>query len=196
MNLKISGIGYYLPEYIETSEELAPKINKSIDWINTRTGVVERRVSDIDVDLMGAKASKLALKDEVPDLILKTLEGKPKIEILGSGNQIRHYTYGEDLAKGICLLLEHENAKNEDFNLSTSQSTTVLELAEIIWNKVRPEEKFQYQSVDSFEFDVQKRIPSTEKAKKLLGYEATTTIEDMLDVVIPWIINAKERSLF
>ena len=70
MNLKISGIGYYLPEYIETSEELAPKINKSIDWINTRTGVVERRVSDIDVDLMGAKASKLALKDEVPDLIL------------------------------------------------------------------------------------------------------------------------------
>ena len=70
MNLKISGIGYYLPEYIETSEELAPKINKSIDWINTRTGVVERRVSDIDVDLMGSKASKLALKDEVPDLIL------------------------------------------------------------------------------------------------------------------------------
>ena len=141
-------------------------------------------------------SAKLALSHVVPDLILKTLEGKPKIEILGSGNQIRHYTYGEDLAKGICLLLEHENAKNEDFNLSTSQSTTVLELAEIIWNKVRPEEKFQYQSVDSFEFDVQKRIPSTEKAKKLLGYEATTTIEDMLDVVIPWIINAKERSLF
>ena len=70
MNIKITGIGYYLPENIETSEQLAPKIGKSVDWITSRTGVQERRVSDIDVDLMGAKASKLALKNKVPDLIL------------------------------------------------------------------------------------------------------------------------------
>lgn len=70
MNIKITGVGYYLPENIETSEQLAPKIGKSVDWIVSRTGVQERRVSDIDVDLMGAKASKLALKNKVPDLIL------------------------------------------------------------------------------------------------------------------------------
>ncbi len=70
MNIKITGIGYFLPENIETSEQLSPKVGKSIDWITSRTGVKERRVSDIDVDLMGAKASKLALKNEVPDLIL------------------------------------------------------------------------------------------------------------------------------
>ena len=70
MNIKITGVGYYLPENIETSEQLAPKIGKSVDWIISRTGVQERRVSDIDVDLMGAKASKLALKNKVPDLIL------------------------------------------------------------------------------------------------------------------------------
>ena len=70
MNIKITDVGYYLPENIETSEQLAPKIGKSVDWIVSRTGVQERRVSDIDVDLMGAKASKLALKNEVPDLIL------------------------------------------------------------------------------------------------------------------------------
>ena len=70
MNIKISRIGYYLPKNIETSEKLAPKIGKSVDWIISRTGVKERRVSNIDVDLMGAKASKLALKNEVPDLIL------------------------------------------------------------------------------------------------------------------------------
>ena len=70
MNIKITGIGYYLPEKIETSEELAPKIGKTVDWINSRTGVIERRVSSIDVDLMGARASKLALKNKIPDLIL------------------------------------------------------------------------------------------------------------------------------
>ena len=141
-------------------------------------------------------SSKLALSHVVPDLILKTLQGTDSIEILGSGNQIRHYTYGEDLAKGICLLLEHPNAKNEDFNLSTAQSTTVLELAEIIWKKIRKDEEFKYTSADPFEFDVQKRIPSTDKAKKLLGFEATTTIDEMLDVVIPWIEKAKEENLF
>lgn len=141
-------------------------------------------------------SSKLALSHVVPDLILKTLQGTDSIEILGSGNQIRHYTYGEDLAKGICLLLEHPNAKNEDFNLSTAQSTTVLELAEIIWEKIRKDEEFKYTSVDPFEFDVQKRIPSTDKAKKLLGFEATTTIDEMLDIVIPWIEKAKEENLF
>ena len=70
MNIKITDVGYYLPENIETSEQLALKIGKSVDWIISRTGVQERRVSDIDVDLMGAKASKLALKNKVPDLIL------------------------------------------------------------------------------------------------------------------------------
>ena len=70
MNIKITDVGYYLPENIETSEQLAPEIGKSVDWIVSRTGVQERRVSDIDVDLMGAKASKLALKNKVPDLIL------------------------------------------------------------------------------------------------------------------------------
>ena len=141
-------------------------------------------------------SSKLALSHVVPDLILKTLQGTDSIEILGSGNQIRHYTYGEDLAKGICLLLEHPNAKNEDFNLSTAQSTTVVELAEIIWKKIRKDEEFKFTCVDPFEFDVQKRIPSTDKAKKLLGFEATTTIDEMLDIVIPWIEKAKEENLF
>ena len=31
------------------------------------------------------------------------------------------------------------------------------------------------------------RVPDTEKAKKVLGFEATTTLDQMLDEVIPWI---------
>ena len=134
----------------------------------------------------------MALSHVVPDLILKTLQDNDYIEILGSGKQIRHYTYGEDLAKGICLLLEHPNAVNEDFNLSTAQSTSVLELAEIIWNKIRKDEEFKYKSVDPFEFDVQKRIPSTDKAKDLLGFEAKTSIDEMLDIVT---IDGKARGI-
>ncbi len=43
---------------------------------------------------------------------------------------------------------------------------------------------------EAFEYDVQKRVPDVTKAKEVLGFEATTTLEDMLDEVIPWIENA------
>jgi UDP-glucose 4-epimerase len=138
----------------------------------------------------------LALSHVVPDLILKTLEMNDHLEILGKGNQIRHYTYGEDLAKGICLLLDHPNAKNQDFNLSTKNSTTVLDLAELIWKKIRPTDEFKYISVDSFKYDVQKRVPDVKKAKELIGFEAKTTLSEMLDIVIPWIKTAKEKGLY
>ena len=141
-------------------------------------------------------SKKLALSHVVPDLILKTLNYDGELEILGKGNQIRHYTYGEDLAKGICTLLTHENARNEDFNLSTSESTSVLELADIIFNKIYPGETPNYKFVDAFKFDVQKRVPSTEKAKNMLNYEANTSLSEMLDIVIPWIKEAKKNNFF
>ena len=68
----------YLPPLVETAEELAPKINKTPQWIISRTGVKERRVSQIDVDKMGALAIKEAVGDKnTPDLIINA-SGVPK----------------------------------------------------------------------------------------------------------------------
>jgi hypothetical protein len=36
------------------------------------------------------------------------------------------------------------------------------------------------------------RVPSVDKARELLGFEATTTLDEMLDIVIPWIARAVE----
>ncbi len=144
-----------------------------------------------DVEVLSGNV-KLAMSHVVPDLIQKVAKGQDPLRILGEGNQVRHYTYGGDLAKGIVLAMSHPAALNEDFNLSTSQSTTVLELAETIWNKMRPQEPFRFESEPPFEYDVQRRIPSTEKAKELLGFEATTGLDGMLDEVIPWVVEAIE----
>lgn len=130
---------------------------------------------------------KLAMSHVVPDLVQKVLKGQDPLHILGAGNQIRHYTYGGDLAEGIALCIESQKAINEDFNLSTPVSTTVLELAEAIWKKVNEDKPFRYISDTPFEYDVQKRVPAVEKAKNLLGFEAKSDLSDMLDEVIPWI---------
>jgi nucleoside-diphosphate-sugar epimerase len=131
---------------------------------------------------------KLAMSHVVPDLIQKVLRGQDPLHILGSGLQVRHYTYGGDLARGIRLSLESPQALNEDFNLSTREQHSVLELAQIIWGKVHGDGRpFHYVSDPPFEYDVQTRSPQTEKAEKLLGFRATTPLSEILDEVIPWV---------
>jgi UDP-glucose 4-epimerase len=132
---------------------------------------------------------KLAMSHVVPDLVQKVVKGQDPLHILGDGNQVRHYTYGGDLARGIVTSMEHEAALNEDFNLSTAESTTVLELAQRIWARLR-DTPFRYVSDEPFEHDVQRRVPSTDKAKRVLGFEATTPLADVLDEVIPWVRQA------
>jgi nucleoside-diphosphate-sugar epimerase len=101
---------------------------------------------------------------------------------------VRHYTYGGDLARGIRVCIEHADTKNEDFNISTARSTTVLELAEMIWKRIHGAKKpFRWVSDDPFEHDVQKRVPDVRKAKRVLGYEAETPLEEILDEVVPWV---------
>src|SRR4029078_7565451 len=130
---------------------------------------------------------KLAMSHVVPDLVEKVLKGQDPLHILGQGNQVRCYTYGADLAKGIVTCVFHQAPHNEDFNISTPTATTVLELAELVWKKVNGSKPFRYVSDPPFKYDVQQRVPDVSKAKRLLGYESATTLSQMLDEVIPWI---------
>lgn len=137
---------------------------------------------------------KLAMSHVVPDLVQKVLKGQDPLHILGDGTQVRHYTYAGDLARGIVDALEHPAAWNDDFNLSTATSTTVRELAELIWQRIRgPDEAFRYVSDEPFPYDVARRVPDTRKAHRLLGFRATTTLDRMLDEVIPWVDEAVAR---
>ena len=156
-------------------------------------GIGERRALG-DVDVRSGNIA-LAMSHVVPDLVQKIVKGQDPVHILGDGRQVRHYTYGGDLAKGIVAAMLSPAAENEDFNLSTAESTTVLGLAEVIWNKVNPDQEFRLVSDPAFEHDVQKRIPSTDKAREVLGFEATTRLDEMLDEVIPWIQDAIEKDL-
>ncbi len=149
-------------------------------------GIGERRALR-DHDVMSGNV-KLAMSHVLPDLVQKVLKGQDPLHILGDGGQVRHYTYGGDLAVGIRLAMESERARNEDFNLSTARSTTVRELAELVWRKVHGADKpLRLVSDPAYEHDVQRRVPDVRKARELLAFEATTPLEDVLDEVIPWI---------
>ena len=148
-------------------------------------GIGEKRALR-DSDVMSGNI-KLALSHVVPDLVSKVLQGQDPLHILGDGAQVRHYTYGGDLARGIRMAMESSAAINDDFNLSTARSTTVAELAETIWRKIHGDRPLRLVSDPPFEYDVQLRVPDTRKAREILGFEATTSLDEMLDEVIPWI---------
>ncbi|HEX2194806.1 MAG TPA: NAD(P)-dependent oxidoreductase [Candidatus Limnocylindria bacterium] len=151
-------------------------------------GIGETRAQS-EIEILSGNV-KLAMSHVVPDLVQKIVKGQDPLRILGEGDQVRHYTYGGDLAVGIATAIEHPAALNDDFNLSTDESTTVLELAEKIWQRLRPKEPFRYVSDPPFDYDVQVRKPSVEKARRVLGFEATTSLDQTLDEVVPWIERA------
>ena len=138
---------------------------------------------------------KLMMSHVLPDLINKVLLGQDPLHILGSGDQIRCYTNGKDIARGILMAMESPNAVNEDFNISNSEFTTVLELAKEIWYQVYSpytEKTFRIISDDPYAYDVQMRIPDTKKAKEVLGFEARIPMKDSVTEVLRYMRNKIE----
>ncbi len=133
----------------------------------------------------------LAASHVVPDLVYRVLTGQDPLHVLGAGEQVRHYTYGGDLATGIVAAMEHPAAAGEDFNLSADRGTTVTELATLIWHKVNgPDSPPRLVYDEPYPDDVQRRVPDTAKARRVLGFTARTTLEEMLDEVIDWVRDA------
>jgi nucleoside-diphosphate-sugar epimerase len=134
---------------------------------------------------------ELMMSHVLPDLINKAVKGQYPLRILGSGGQVRCYTNGKDIARGIYLASTSERAINQDFNISAKRSTSVVELAELVWRKLGIDKPFKIESDTPFEYDVQYRVPDTKKALDVLGFEAEISLEKSIEEVIEYIKNAK-----
>ncbi len=123
----------------------------------------------------------------IPDLVKKILDGQDPLELLGSGEQTRCFTHVRDIARGIIMAMESEQAVNEDFNLGTSQEARILDLARTIFDLCGTGRPFRIRFVKGFEHDIQRRVPDASKAARLLGWEPQIPFEAGLLEVIDWI---------
>ena len=126
---------------------------------------------------------------------MKILSGQDPVHIYGEGNQIRSFIAVRDLVRGIRLAIESPEAVNQDFNLCRGKGITILALAEKIWNKLRPNDAFRYVSDTPYPYDIPNRVPDVRKAKAILGFEATTPLDTMLDEVIAWVRDEMESGV-
>jgi UDP-glucose 4-epimerase len=124
----------------------------------------------------------------VPDLIRKVLAGQRPLQIFGSGEQTRTLTYVDDIADGIAAAMSHPAAEGEDFNISAADEMTVAEIARVVWEACGEDPaEFELEHLPSFEVDVQRRWPSVEKARRMLGWSAQVSVEEGIRRTVEWL---------
>jgi UDP-glucose 4-epimerase len=108
--------------------------------------------------------------------ILRALRGET-LEIHGDGNQIRAWCYIDDFIDGLMLGLTHPGAVGESFNIGNARAViTIYGLAQTIIRVLGSTSDIRFVRKDYA--DVELRVPSVEKAKTLLGFEAEIDLEE------------------
>jgi len=116
--------------------------------------------------------------------VVRALKNEP-LEIHGDGDQIRSWCYIDDFVDGVLLCLTKDEAIGQAFNIGNPRGTiTINMLARLI--KELSQSKSEIIYTPKTYVDVELRIPSIEKAKKILGYEPKIDLEEGLKRTIDW----------
>lgn len=135
-------------------------------------------------NIIGVGEDPLADSHVVPQLVMKALAKQTPFQILGNGEQVRVFTHGRDLAKAVLLMLE-KDVYNTDFNISNEANRfNMFELAKLIWRKINPRAPFIHQFLPGYKYDVRKRVGSSERARKVLSWKPSISLEEALDEII------------
>jgi nucleoside-diphosphate-sugar epimerase len=119
----------------------------------------------------------------IPDLIRKIKAGGP-VELIGDGNQIRCFTHAKDVARGIAWSCTSD-VVNEDFNLANPSPISIRDLARAIAYKLgRDGTTLELVPGPVGPVDVRLRLPSVEKAERLLGWKPEIGLEQALDEMV------------
>jgi nucleoside-diphosphate-sugar epimerase len=115
------------------------------------------------------------------------LEKKQVLPIIGDGEQIRCFTWIEDVARGIADHSFSPATENEVFNLGNPEPISMKDLANMIYETAigkgmieASTDGLRFDSVLSYGDDVRIRIPDVGKAKAILGWEPTIKVRESI----------------
>ena len=115
-----------------------------------------------------------------------------EIKIGGDGEEKLDFTYIKDLCNGVVLAIEKKEAQNEIFNLTYGASRTINNLKDILLDHF-PKAKISYEKRDKL---MPKRgTLSINKAKKLLGYNPSFSIDEAYPKYIEWYTNFLKKQI-
>jgi nucleoside-diphosphate-sugar epimerase len=118
----------------------------------------------------------------VVNFIGQALRGEP-MTIYSDGMQTRSLCFVTDLVDGLIGVMESERTRGEVVNLGNPDEHTVLEIAEIVRNLTHSSSPFIF-TPPAVGDDPRVRRPNIDKARRLVGWEPSTSLEDGLRVMI------------
>ena len=119
----------------------------------------------------------------IPKFIEQLIHHKPPI-IYGDGNQLRNFTFVDDVVEANVLAFESKT-EHAFINIATGVMTSVRQLAEIMINLSGLSIKPIYEKPR--EGDIEKSQADTSLAKSLINWEPKTTLEEGLGKIFPKI---------
>jgi nucleoside-diphosphate-sugar epimerase len=135
------------------------------------------------------------------DFIQKIIiEKQIPMEILGDGEQIRCFTWIEDVASAIAEYSFLSTTKCEAFNLGNPEQVTMKELARKIFDKAKKRgifastTKLTFVHKPIYDDDVRIRVPSIEKARSLLNWKPKVALDEALDRCIDWASTLRQQN--
>ena len=122
----------------------------------------------------------------VPRFVRAALRNEP-IEVHGDGTQSRCFGHVHDVVEGLVKLLDVPECFGQVVNLGNSEEVSILQLADKAISHTSSSSEIKFVSYaeaygEGFE-DMRRRVPSLEKAKKLIGYQPTRTLDDIINDV-------------
>ena len=122
----------------------------------------------------------------VPRFVHAAIKNEP-IQVHGDGTQSRCFGHVYDIVEGLTKLLQAPNCFGQVINLGNSEETSIKQLADRAIELTGSSSEIQlvpYEEAygEGFE-DMQRRVPSLDKAKQLIGYQPTRSLDDIINDV-------------
>ncbi|MFN2412957.1 MAG: GDP-mannose 4,6-dehydratase [Pyrinomonadaceae bacterium] len=122
----------------------------------------------------------------VPRFVQAAIKNEP-IQIYGDGTQSRCFGHVQDVVEGLAKLLESPHCFGQVINLGNAEEVSIKQLAEKAIELTGGKSELHYVSYeevygDGFE-DMRRRVPSLEKARRMIGYQPTRTLNDIINDV-------------
>lgn len=126
----------------------------------------------------------------IPRFVAQALNNQP-LTVYGDGSQTRTFTYVKDVVQALMDLVKVEDAVGEVLNVGGTEEISILDLAKKIITATRSKSVIEFIPYDKafgkdFE-DMQRRVPSIEKIKKIIGFNPKTNLDEILEQVIDHI---------
>ncbi len=118
------------------------------------------------------------------------IEKRNPLPILGDGEQVRCFTWIDDVASAIAAHLQDTRTNGEAFNLGNPQPLKMRELAQKIFDLGQergfniPGKELEFQHIPIYKDDVRVRVPSIDKARTLLGWQPAVTVDEALEICV------------